>query len=180
MAKGAEQIKIDRYPHVNLVLFILEATGRPGYHVKKFTNNTMNDADNPSLAIRDTWSAVTGQDRTGQDRTGQDRTGQDRTGQDRTVQYSTVQYSTVQYSTVQYSTVQYSTVHTLSPFLHTPTHHHHKHTLLHPPRCPHPLKLNSSTNKDHHFSFPWSWELAFGGKYHDEYLFRGMMRADNH
>ena len=31
---------------------------RPGYHVKKFISNLMKDADNPSLAIRYTWSVV--------------------------------------------------------------------------------------------------------------------------
>ena len=58
MAKRAEKIKVDRYPHVNLVPFILETTGRPGYHAKKFISNFMKDADNPSVVIRDTWSAV--------------------------------------------------------------------------------------------------------------------------
>ena len=58
MAKTAEKIKFDRYPHVNLVPFILETTGRPGHHAKKFTNNHMRDADDPPLAIRDTWSAI--------------------------------------------------------------------------------------------------------------------------
>ena len=54
MAKRAEKIKVDRYPHVNLVPFILETTGRPGYHAKKFISNFMKDADNPSVVIRDT------------------------------------------------------------------------------------------------------------------------------
>ena len=36
----------------------LETTSRPGYHAKKFISNFMKDADNPPLAIRDTWSAV--------------------------------------------------------------------------------------------------------------------------
>ena len=31
MAKRAEKNKFDRYPHINLVLFILETTGRPGH-----------------------------------------------------------------------------------------------------------------------------------------------------
>ena len=44
MAKRAEKTKFDRYPHV----------GRPGYHSKKFISDFMEDADNPSLAIRDT------------------------------------------------------------------------------------------------------------------------------
>ena len=58
MAMRAEKIKFERYPHINLVPFILETTGRPGYHAKKFISTLMKDADNPSLAIRDTWSAV--------------------------------------------------------------------------------------------------------------------------
>ena len=58
MAKRAEKVKFDRYPHVNLVPFILETTGRRGHHAKKFISNLMKDADNPPLAIRDTWSAI--------------------------------------------------------------------------------------------------------------------------
>ena len=55
---GAEKSKFDRYPHINLVPFILETTGRPGPYARKFMNNHMKDADNPPLAIRDTWSAI--------------------------------------------------------------------------------------------------------------------------
>ena len=46
------------YPHINLVPFMLETTGRPGPHAKKFTSYLMRDADNPPLAIKDTWSAI--------------------------------------------------------------------------------------------------------------------------
>ena len=52
MAKRAEKNKFDRYPHINLVPFILETTGRPSPHARKFIN------DNPPLAVRDTWSAI--------------------------------------------------------------------------------------------------------------------------
>ena len=48
----------DRYLHINLVPFILETTGRPGPHARKFISNLVKDADNPPLAIRDTWSAI--------------------------------------------------------------------------------------------------------------------------
>ena len=58
MAKRAEKTKLDRYPHINLVPFILESTSRPGPHARKFISNLMRDADNPPLAIRDTWSAI--------------------------------------------------------------------------------------------------------------------------
>ena len=58
MAKRAEKSKFDRYPHINFVPFILETTGRPGPHARKFISNLMRDADNPPLAIRDTWSAI--------------------------------------------------------------------------------------------------------------------------
>ena len=34
MAKRAEKTKFDRYPHINLVPFILETTGRPGPHAR--------------------------------------------------------------------------------------------------------------------------------------------------
>ena len=42
----------------NLVPVILETTGRPGPHAKKFIGYLMRDADNPPLAIRDTWSTI--------------------------------------------------------------------------------------------------------------------------
>ena len=58
MARRAEKGQLDRYPHINLVPFILETTGRPVPHARKFISNLMRDADNPPLAIRDTWSAV--------------------------------------------------------------------------------------------------------------------------
>ena len=35
MAKRAEKTKFDKYPHINLIPFILETTGRPGSHAKK-------------------------------------------------------------------------------------------------------------------------------------------------
>ena len=54
MAKRAEKAKFDRYPHINLVPFILETTGRPGSHAKKFINYLLRDADNPPIAVRDT------------------------------------------------------------------------------------------------------------------------------
>ena len=50
MAKRAEDF--ERYPHINLVRFVLETTGRPGHHAKKFISSLMKDADHPSLAIR--------------------------------------------------------------------------------------------------------------------------------
>ena len=50
--------KFDRYPHINLVPFILETTGRSGPHAKKFISHLLRDADNPPLAIRDTWSTI--------------------------------------------------------------------------------------------------------------------------
>ena len=56
MAKRAEKAKFDRYPHINLVPFILETTSRPGSHAKKFINYLLRDVDNPPIAVRDTWS----------------------------------------------------------------------------------------------------------------------------
>ena len=58
MAERAEKHKYDRYPHINLVPFILETTGRPGPHTRKFFSYLMRDADNQPLAIRNTWSAI--------------------------------------------------------------------------------------------------------------------------
>ena len=50
--------KCHRCPHINLVPFILEITGGPGPHARKFISYLLRDADNPPLAIRDTWSAI--------------------------------------------------------------------------------------------------------------------------
>ena len=58
MAKRAEKTKFDRYPHINLVPFILETTGRPGPHARKFINYLLRDADNPPIAVIDTWSTI--------------------------------------------------------------------------------------------------------------------------
>ena len=58
MAKRAEKTKFERYPHINLVPFILETTGRPGPHARKFINYLLRDADNPPIAVRDTWSTI--------------------------------------------------------------------------------------------------------------------------
>ena len=58
MAKRAEKTKFDRYPHINLVPFILETTGRPGPHARKFIFYLLRDADNPPNAVRDTWSTI--------------------------------------------------------------------------------------------------------------------------
>ena len=58
MAKRAEKTKFDRYPHINLVPFILETTGRPGPHARKFIIYLLRDADNPPIAVRDTWSTI--------------------------------------------------------------------------------------------------------------------------
>ena len=38
MAKRGEKAKFDGYPHINLVPFILETTGRPDSHAEKFIN----------------------------------------------------------------------------------------------------------------------------------------------
>ena len=53
----AGKSKSDRNPFINLVPLILETTGRPGQYTRKFISNLMKDADNPPLAIRDTWSS---------------------------------------------------------------------------------------------------------------------------
>ena len=58
VAKRAEKTKFDKYPHINLVPFILETTGRPGPHARKFINYLLRDADNPPIAVRDTWSTI--------------------------------------------------------------------------------------------------------------------------
>ena len=58
MANRAEKTKFNRYPHINLVPFILETTGRPGPHAKNFINYLLRDADNPPIAVRDTWSTI--------------------------------------------------------------------------------------------------------------------------
>ena len=58
VAKRAEKTEFDRYPHINLVPFILETTGRPGPHARIFINYLLRDADDPPIAVRDTWSTI--------------------------------------------------------------------------------------------------------------------------
>ena len=58
MAKREEKKKFDRYPRINLVPFILETTGRPGYHAQQFIKYLFSDTDHPSTAIRDAWAAI--------------------------------------------------------------------------------------------------------------------------
>ena len=58
MAKREEKKKSDRYPRINLVPFILESTGRPGYHAQKFIKHLYDDTDHPPTAIRDAWATI--------------------------------------------------------------------------------------------------------------------------
>ena len=47
---GQKSREEEIYPHINLVPFIIETTGRPGPHAIKFISYLMRDADNPPLA----------------------------------------------------------------------------------------------------------------------------------
>ena len=58
MAKSEEKKKFDRYPRINLAPFILESTGRPGHHARKFIKHLYGDTDHPPTAIRDAWAAI--------------------------------------------------------------------------------------------------------------------------
>ena len=58
MAKREEKKKFGRYPRINLVPFILESTGRLGYHARKFIKHLYDDTDHPPTAIRDAWAAI--------------------------------------------------------------------------------------------------------------------------
>ena len=44
--------------HTSTSFFFLETTGRPGPQARKFICYLLRDADNPPLAIRDTWSTI--------------------------------------------------------------------------------------------------------------------------
>ena len=52
MAKREEKNKFDRYPRINLVPFILESTGRPGYHARKFIKHLYDNSSGRSLRDR--------------------------------------------------------------------------------------------------------------------------------
>ena len=47
MAKLQEKKKFDRYLRISLAPFILESTGRPGYHARKFIKYLFSDTDHP-------------------------------------------------------------------------------------------------------------------------------------
>ena len=48
LSKREEKKKFERYPRINLIPFILETTGRPGYHAQKFIKQLYSDADHPT------------------------------------------------------------------------------------------------------------------------------------
>ena len=58
MAEREEKKKFARYPRINLVPFILETTGRPGFHAQKFIKLLFADTDHPPTAIRDAWAGI--------------------------------------------------------------------------------------------------------------------------
>ena len=58
MAKREEKKKFDRYPRINLVPFILENAGRPGYHAQKFMKHLFSDTEHPPTPNRDAWTAI--------------------------------------------------------------------------------------------------------------------------
>ena len=58
MAKQEEKKTIGRYPRIKLAAFVLETTGRPGYHAQKFIKALYSDTDHPPTAIRDAWAAI--------------------------------------------------------------------------------------------------------------------------
>ena len=45
-------------PASTLIPFILETTGRPGYHAQKFIEYLYSDTDHPPTAIREAWAAI--------------------------------------------------------------------------------------------------------------------------
>ena len=60
-AKREKKKKFDRHPRMNLVPFILETTGRPGYHAPKFINALYSDTEHPPTATSgppDAWAAI--------------------------------------------------------------------------------------------------------------------------
>ena len=58
MAKREEKKTFGRYPRIKLAPFVLETTGRPGYHAQKFIKALYSDTDHPPTSIRDAWAAI--------------------------------------------------------------------------------------------------------------------------
>ena len=58
MARRAERGKFNRYPGHRLVPFVLETTGRPGQHAKKFIRALVQDHPTPAIAARDVWACI--------------------------------------------------------------------------------------------------------------------------
>ena len=58
MAKQEEKNTFGRYLRINLVPFVLETTGRPGYHAQKFIKVLYGGTDPPPTAIRNAWPAI--------------------------------------------------------------------------------------------------------------------------
>ena len=55
MARRQEKKKFARYPNHRLVPFVLETTGRPGFHARKFVADLVADAPHPPTAAHDVW-----------------------------------------------------------------------------------------------------------------------------
>ena len=60
MARRAERNKFSRYPGHNLIPFVLETTGRPGYHAKQFIQHLAADHEPQSVVVRKIWSSIQG------------------------------------------------------------------------------------------------------------------------
>ena len=58
MARREEKEKIRRYPNHRLVPFVMETTGRPGYHARKFVRELVADAETPARAAQELWCCL--------------------------------------------------------------------------------------------------------------------------
>ena len=55
MARKEEKSKFTRYPNHRLIPFVLETTGRPGFHARKFVSDMVADHPQPSVASQNIW-----------------------------------------------------------------------------------------------------------------------------
>ena len=58
MARRAERSKFNRYPGHKLIPFVLETTGRPGYHARQFVQQLAAGHDKPAIVASEIWACI--------------------------------------------------------------------------------------------------------------------------
>ena len=60
MARRAERGKFNRYHGHKLIPFVLETTGRPGYHARQFVQQLAAGHEQPAIVAKELWTCIQG------------------------------------------------------------------------------------------------------------------------